>query len=91
MNTITLNTHQQRFELNVDGVMAYLTMERNGNTVAMTHTIVPEELGGRGIGSQLARHALDYAAAHQLQVDPQCSFVDSYMRKHPEYEPLRAG
>lgn len=91
MSPITLNTTEQRFEMHVDGVTAYLTFERSGNTIAYTHTIVPQALGGRGIGSQLARHALDYAAAHQLQVDPQCSFVDGYMRKHPEYEALRAG
>ena len=90
MPAITLNPTAQRFEMQVDGQTAYVAFERSGNVIALTHTIVPETVGGRGIGSELARHALDYAAARHLRVRPDCSFIASYIDKHPDYRPLLA-
>ena len=57
--------------------------------IAITHTIVPQEIGGRGIAAALVKAALDHARAQGLKVDPQCSYADVWMRRHPEYEPLR--
>ena len=88
MPPITLNTARHRFELTVDGATAYVAFERSGDVITFTHTIVPEALGGRGIGSALARHVLDYAAEHRLRVCPQCSFIRGYIAKHPEYAGL---
>ena len=73
---------RSRFEAEVEGQTAYLTYERYGHTVAMTHTIVPRELEGRGIAGELTRTAVDWARGEQLQVDPQCSYVRSWLRKN---------
>ena len=53
---ITLNTERNRFETTQDGHTAYLSFVRlpDGN-LAYEHTIVPSELGGRGLGGKLAR------------------------------------
>ena len=40
---------QARFQAVVDGETAFLTYERTDGRVAMTHTIVPPEIGRRGI------------------------------------------
>jgi hypothetical protein len=37
---------RSRFEARVEGQTAYLTYAQEGSTVAMTHTIVPPEIGG---------------------------------------------
>ena len=77
--------HQQdrsRFEAQVEGQTAYLTYEKDGGTVAMTHTIVPREIEGRGIAGELSRTAVDWARGQGLQIDPQCSYVRSWLRKH---------
>ena len=34
------------------------------------------------------REALAYADAHGLKVEPWCSFVRNYMRRHPETQRL---
>ncbi len=52
------------------------------------HTEVPKELGGKGIGSALARGLLDIARAQGLKVVPKCPFVAGYIGKHPEYADL---
>lgn len=61
MTTITHNEKNQRFELQQDGQTAYLSYQVAGDKLVYDHTIVPSELGGQGIGSQLVKHALDYA------------------------------
>ena len=73
---------QRRFEAEVDGSTAFLTYERQGTTVAMTHTIVPPPIEGRGIAGALTRTAVDWARSEGLAIDPQCSYVRSWLRKH---------
>jgi predicted GNAT family acetyltransferase len=48
------------------------------------HTEVPLPVSNRGVAAQLVRAAFEYAAAHDLKVEPRCSYVRSYMRRHPE-------
>ena len=73
---------RSRFEAQVEGETAYLTYERDGGTVAMTHTIVPVPIEGRGIAGQLTRAAVDWARGESLEIDPQCSYVRSWLRKN---------
>jgi predicted GNAT family acetyltransferase len=54
----------------------------------LTHTEVPTAIEGRGHAAQLVRAALDHARAHALKVKPACSYVRSYMRRHPETQDL---
>jgi len=58
---------------------------REGDSVAMTRTIVPEEFSGRGIGKQVVAYALQYASDNDWTVFPYCTFVRSYIGSHPEY------
>ncbi|RMF40140.1 MAG: N-acetyltransferase, partial [Anaerolineae bacterium] len=53
-----------------------------------THTGVPEAIGGRGIGSKLARAGLKYARQQGYRVRPLCWFVAGYIQRHPEYQDL---
>ncbi|MFT3779155.1 MAG: GNAT family N-acetyltransferase [Ottowia sp.] len=85
---IALNEAARRFELTVDGHVAYEEFERFPGGIAYLHTVVPPALEGRGIGSRLVKHALDYAAAEGLKVRPDCSFVKTYIDRHPEYQGL---
>ena len=73
---------QSRFETEVDGRTAYLTYERAGDTVVMTHTLVPPEIGGRGVAADLTAAAVGWAREQGLQIDPQCSYVRSWLSKH---------
>ncbi|MBX2924048.1 MAG: N-acetyltransferase [Chitinophagaceae bacterium] len=46
---------------------------------------------GKGIGSALAKHVLEYAKAKQLKIIVYCPFIQMYMRRHPEYNELLAS
>jgi predicted GNAT family acetyltransferase len=56
----------------------------------LVHTEVPAELEGRGIASRLVAAAFAYAREQGLTVVPVCSYVRSYMRRHPETASLLA-
>jgi predicted GNAT family acetyltransferase len=83
--TVTNNEAKQRYEVWVDGHLAVLTYERQGDSIVYLHTGVPSVLAGRGIANQLARTALDEARAQNRLVVPLCPFVAAYIRRHPEY------
>jgi len=85
------NKQIHRFEVHIDGHTGYLEYKEQGDgLLEYAHTIVPKQLGGQGIGSQLVKHALDYARDNNYKVIPSCSFVDAYMNKHESYQSLRA-
>lgn len=79
-----------RFTQAVDGHTGYVEYTQGDGSLAITHTVVPDAIGGRGIAAQLVQAALEYARSQGLKVDPQCSYAAAYFDKHPEYADLRA-
>jgi predicted GNAT family acetyltransferase len=82
------NPAASRFELEADGHTAIAVYKLDGDVITFVHTEVPEALGGRGIGSQLAKGALENVKARGLRVVAQCPFIKGYIGKHPEYAEL---
>ena len=82
------NKALHRFEMAAgdDIAVAYYTLAPG--VMTFTHTEVPAALGGRGIGSQLVRGALEAARAQGLKVVPRCSFVSAFIGRHPEFSDL---
>ncbi|HEX9367138.1 MAG TPA: GNAT family N-acetyltransferase [Vicinamibacterales bacterium] len=81
---VTDNPAARRFELAVDGQVAFLQYERKSDRLVLVHTEVPPALRRRGLGETLVKAALDAARREGLRVVPLCPFVKAYMRKHPE-------
>jgi hypothetical protein len=87
-NTVRNNTELHRFELDADGHTAVAYYRLSPGVITFTHTEVPNELSGRGVGSALARGALDIVRAQGLKVVAQCPFISAFMGKHPEFNDL---
>jgi len=81
-----INKDKQRFELEVDGVIAYLTYVDVNGVYQLPHTVVPKEISGRGIGNILVRKSLDYLIERKIEYVPICSFVLAFVAKHKEYD-----
>ncbi len=79
-----------RFTVSEDGREAFVEYAREGDILAINHTEVPPEMGGRGVAGKLVEAALQYARDEGLKVLPRCSYTDAYMRRHAQYEDLRA-
>jgi uncharacterized protein len=87
--TVVDHTEAHRFEVRVDGVVAgYAEYRRRGGSVAFTHTVVDDAFEGRGLGSALARGALDAVRAEGSAVLPFCPFIRSWIQRHPDYADL---
>lgn len=82
------NTAAQRFEIIVDGDLARADYRRTNDVLRLFHTEVPHRLEGRGIAGALVRAALEYVRANGLRVEPACSYVATYMKRHPETQDL---
>lgn len=83
------NPEASRFEIQVDRQVAVLRYRLEGDTIVFTHTGVPKELAGQWLGSRLVHAGLEYARQNALKVDSLCWFVDGYIERHKEYQPLR--
>lgn len=82
------NAALHRFELDADGHTAVAYYQLAPGVITFTHTEVPPALSGRGIGSKLARGALQAARAQGQKVVAKCPFVSAYIGKHPEFTDL---
>ena len=73
-----------RFQVEVQGQLCVADYQLRGDTMLMTHTGVAPELQGHGIAAALVQAALDHARVKGFKVNPLCSYVRVYMRRHPE-------
>lgn len=89
-NPIQHDAKAHRFNTVVDNVTGRVDYELAGDVMTLTHTIVPSAIGGRGVAGDLVRAALDHARSEGWKVVPQCSYADTWIRRHPEYKDLRA-
>jgi predicted GNAT family acetyltransferase len=88
-STLRNNKSKNRFELEIDDYMAYVEYALpSPGSITLLHTEVPKELGGRGVGSILAKAVLENIRAQGLKVEPRCEFLAGYIKKHPEFGSL---
>ncbi|MBR0758193.1 N-acetyltransferase [Bradyrhizobium jicamae] len=85
MAAVRDNRDLNRFELDVEGGLAFANYRLTPLAVIITHTETPRALRGRGIASELVKGALDLIRADGNKVIAGCGFVVDYLRKHPEY------
>ena len=77
---------RQRFVWAADGAPpAFLSYTFAGDRVIFEHTFVPDALRGQGLAAQLVRAALTEARRVGWKVVPACSYVASFIKRHPEF------
>ncbi len=91
---VLFNGAGHRYELAIEGsdklALAYFRDDENGNRV-LTHTEVPFEFSGRGIGSRLAMGVFEDAREKGVKLVLQCPFMGAWFARHPEYADVVAG
>lgn len=87
---VTNNREEGQYELIVDGHKALAAYRREGKVVSFTHTEVPEELEGQGVGSKLIAGALEQVREEGAKIVPLCSFVRHYVETHGDVADLVA-
>lgn len=87
---LTDNTEEKQFEMKAEGGTAVVEYELLGNKIIFTHTEVPKELEGKGIGSKIVKLALENIDSRGLKLIPLCPFTAQYIKRHPEWEHVLA-
>ena len=87
------NESENRYEAYVDGELAGAAYyELDDKRIVFTHTEVDDRFEGKGVGSSLARFALDdVRATGNRRVVPRCPFIKGWIDRHPEYDDLVHG
>ena len=88
MNPVRDNKSRSRFELDVEGAVAFANYRLTPSAVVITHTETPRALRGRGIASELVKGALELIRADGHKVIAGCGFVVDYLQKNPEFADL---
>ena len=53
------------------------------------HTLVPPEIGGRGVAAALVEALVADARTDGFKIRPQCSYVVAAFKNHPEWTELK--
>ena len=87
---VTDNPEESRYEAHVDGELAGIAeYHLTKSSIVFTHTEVFDGYEGKGVGSTLARHALDDVRAKGgRDVVPVCPFINGWIDDHPDYADL---
>ncbi len=90
---VTDNTELQRFEAHVDGKLAgFAEYQLTDALMVFTHTEVDPAFEGGGVGSALARFALDQLRNEGARKAlPVCPFIKGWIQRHPDYLPVTYG
>ncbi|QGN54827.1 GNAT family N-acetyltransferase [Novosphingobium sp. Gsoil 351] len=96
MDGTTITRHDQGARGEYHAVVAgsdaigRLTYQRRGKTLIADHTLVPSEIGGRGVAAKLVEALIADAREAGDRIVPQCSYVEAAFRRHPDWAELRA-
>jgi predicted GNAT family acetyltransferase len=86
---VTDNAARKRFEITVDGEPAgFAAYQLGDGVVVFTHTQVDPAFEGQGVGTMLARSALDQVRGRGDKVVARCPFIAGWIEKHPDYQDL---
>ena len=84
--TTANNSAAHRYEIFSDGKLAgFAEYNELTNALLFTHTEIQPAFEGQGLGSRLARYALDDVRAQGQHAIPVCKFIAGFIHKHPEY------
>ena len=88
--TLIHNESECKYEYHIDGHIAYITYDDQDGNMHLTHTIVPEELAGKGLARTLLEAVLEEIKKNNKKAVAQCSYIVKYQEKHPEQSDIFA-
>lgn len=79
---VVKNTDLNRFEMAIDGYVAFIDYKEKDQIIALTHTESPVELAGRGVATALIEKTLLYLEENEYTLLPLCPLVFAYIKKN---------
>ncbi len=70
----------------------FLPSEENGTkSIKVTHTVVDEAHGGKGLGKKLVHKVAEYARKNDIKIIPECWYAKRVLEKDEKYKDLIIG
>ena len=82
------NEAEKQYEFHIDRFILRMEYIKVPGKIFLTHTELPVELEGKGIGSALIKQVLEEIEKLDLVLIPMCPFVATYIKRHPEWKKL---
>ncbi|XQW83899.1 GNAT family N-acetyltransferase [Thalassotalea piscium] len=82
--TLVHNVKECKYEYHIDGHIAYITYDEQNGHMHLTHTIVPEELAGKGLARTLLEDVLQEIKKNNKKAVADCSYIVNYLEKNPQ-------
>lgn len=87
--SVTHDAAAGRYDIALDGRnIGHASYRPAGDAVRIVHTEIARQYEGRGLAGVLAKSMLDDLRKRQIAVIPVCSYIVTYIRRHPEYADL---
>jgi len=67
-----------------------LTWFSRGDARIADHTLVPPEIGGKGVAAALVDALIADARSEGFKIVPACSYIAAQFKRHPEWSELLA-
>lgn len=88
---ITDHPAANRFVMSFPGGEAFAVYRKLDDYLVVSHTEVPAEFRGRGIGERLVEGVFRLARERGQRIVPACGFVADWVRRHPEFHDVLAA
>ncbi len=80
---------EQSYQLALEpGQWARLDYQRENDVLHLNHTVVPPALRGKNAAAMLLEFALQDIDEQGLMINPVCTYVQSYLKRHPHWQRL---
>ena len=84
---ISFNIRESRsVALYNDDIVGYCQYKEDNNVWSITHTVVKQEFGGRGIAKRLVLAIIEEARKNNKKINPICSYAVKMMTSSDEYK-----
>ena len=84
---INFNQRESRsIALNEGNIIGYCQYKEENNVWSITHAVVKQEFGGRGIAKRLVLAVIDEARKNNKKINPICSYAKKMMESSDEYK-----
>jgi len=87
---LKINAENHRLELDTGEGIAFIEYKLLNDILFLIHTEVPAALKGKGAGTAIVLKALQYAKNNNYKIVPICPFVQSYLKRHKEWNEIVA-
>jgi predicted GNAT family acetyltransferase len=88
--SVEKNLERHRYETEINGYIAFIEYIKAKNAIYLTHTEVPVQLEGQGVGKAMVEEVLAELEKNGDKVAPLCPFVAAYIKKNRKWVPLVA-